>query len=1117
MDITAQLNQIIGAIQGRNFQEAANLCGQILQQYPQNGQVWHLLGVTCYSAGDMEKAIAAYENALKIDSKQPQTHNNLGTALAQSDRPMEAIGHYQQAIALAPEYTESYYNLAKTYKTWGNLDLAIENYQQALKVDPDYTQARQNLGNLYLEQGDYEAAIGEFKKVIAQVPDRASETEFYRASVHYSLAFCYHQQNERQEAIFHYQRALELNPNYSQIHGHLASLLHQENQIEQAIVHYESALSYDPNSPKLHHDLAVALSAQKQLEAATKHYYHSLELAPNSPEAHNNLGVALSQQENLEEAIAAYHRSLELNPHYADAYNNLAVALDKIGEYDRAIAAYQTCIRLKPDYAEAHTNLGIALLLAGDLTNGWAEYEWRYQWQTSGHHKPVYQPRWNGHLFIRRRLLLYCEQGFGDSIQFLRYLPWVQERGGEVILECPQLLMRLFEDFVEEHGADGKKKVQLVPRDRPLPDYDIWAPLMSLPYILGTTLDTIPVPIPYLRAPVRAGLERVGAGLDHLSSSSEEMDKPAPRVDRAIRKSDNFKVGLAWGGNPNHGNDRQRSCKFADLLPLLELEGIDFYSLQKGDRAQELAGVENITNLDPTIQDFADTATLIDQLDLIITVDTSLVHLAGAMGKPTWLLLSFVPDWRWMLDREDSPWYPTVRLFRQPTRGDWHSVITAVKTTLITRRGGFTQDLQDQPKSKLTRPTITQDIGGAGSQSSRLDREVIDEPAPTGDRNILHTGIGIGWQLGNHTGWGIYGLNLALQLVKNPETYPHLLVPPGNIQNLHPLHQIALCQVFEQTKDRGPLPVVSRNVPIFHALGHGFAKSPLMERLHSNSSVGIVFFEDTHLEKEAIANAKTCDRLIAGCNWNAQLLTSAGLSTVETVLQGIDPTLFHPAPKLGIWGKDRFVIFAGGKLEYRKGQDQIVAAFKAFYHRHPDALLVTAWHNGWPSLMLGLDTTGNVTGLPQVSQNGVLNIRQWLQKNGIPAEAAIAIGPTPNHLLPPIIREADVAIFTSRAEGGTNLAAMECLACGIPTILSANTGHLDLLNRGAGYPLKTQYPVPSHPHFRGTEGWGNSDIEEILATLEWIYQNRQQAKKQGKKFAKVMQSLTWEKQIQKLL
>jgi len=1094
VDITVQLNQIIGAIQGGKLQEAANLCGQILQQNPQNGQVWHLLGVTCYSAGDIQKAIAAYENALKVDPNQPQTHNNLATALAQSDRPTIAIEHYQQAIALAPDYTESYYNLAKTYKTLGNLDLALENYQEALKLNPDYTQARQNLGNLYLEQGDYESAIIELKQVIDRVRDHAG--------VHYSLAFCYHQQNQRKEAISHYQKALELNPEYTQIHAHLASLLHQENQIEQAIPHYESALVHNPNSPKLHHDLAVALSDRKQIDRALKHYYRSLELEPNSPEAHNNLGVTLSQQEKVEEAIAEYHRSLELNPHYADAYNNLAVALDKIGDYDGAIAAYKTCIALKPDYAEAHTNLGIALLLAGDFSNGWAEYEWRYQWQTSGHHKPVYQPRWNGSPFIRRTLLLYCEQGFGDSIQFLRYLPLVQELGGEVILECPRLLIALFADFVAEHSADGYKPVRLVPRDQPLPDYDIWAPLMSLPYILGTTLDTIPAPIPYLRAPVRESLEQ---------------------VDGAIAKSDKFKVGLAWGGNPNHGNDRQRSCKFADLLPLLAIEGIDFYSLQKGDRAQELEGVENITNLDPIIQDFADTATLIEQLDLIITVDTSLVHLAGAMGKPTWLLLSFVPDWRWMLDRSDSPWYPTVRIFRQPARSDWHSVITAVKTQLVTRRGGFTQDLEDQPKLKLTRPTITQNTQlipssvstGAGSRRSGWDSEVMGEPAPT-DPNITQNGIGIGWQLGNHTGWGIYGLNLALQLVKKTETYPHLLVPPGNLQNLHPLHQIALRQVFAEAKERGPLPKVSPNIPILHGLGHGFRKSPLMERFQGNSAVGIVFFEDTDLDKEAIANAQTCDRLIAGCHWNAQLLTSAGLGNVETVLQGIDPTLFHPAPKLGIWGKDRFVIFAGGKLEYRKGQDQIVAAFKAFHQRHPDALLVTAWHNGWPSLMLGLDTTGNVTGLPQVSQNRGLQIMQWLEKNGISKEAAIALGPTPNHLLPPILREADVAIFTSRAEGGTNLAAMECLACGIPTLLSANTGHLDLLNRGAGYPLKSQSPVPSHPHFRGTEGWGNSDIDEIVETLEWIYHNRKQAKKQGKQFAKIMQTLTWEKQFKTL-
>ncbi len=1010
LNLDAELNQVTRDIQEGELLEALERCLAIVQQQPGLGRGWHLLGVIYTAAGRREQAIAAYQKALQCDPNQAETHNNLAIVFAQSSRLPEALEHYQQAIALAPDYTQSYYNLAKTYKALGNPEAAICHYQKALALNPEYTEAWQNLGNLYLEQSEVAAAIT------------------------------------------HYQHALKLNPQLIHLHAQLASLLHQQNQIDEAIHHYQAALIHYPQSFQLHHDLGVALGACKQTDSAINYYYRALHLHPNSPEAHNNLGVALSHQEELEAAIAEYHLALALSPQYPDAYNNLAVALDKIGEYEEAIRHYRTCIALKPDYPEAHTNLGIALLLAGDFSQGWAEYEWRYQWQASAHHHSVYQPRWNGDSFTEYTLLIYSEQGFGDSIQFLRYLPFVVERGGKILMECPQPLMRLFAPFVGE--------VTLIPRHQPIPDFDVWVCLMSLPYILGTTLETIPAVIPYLQATTE------------------------PPV--VLPHSDRLKVGLVWGGNPHHGNDAQRSCRLADWLPLISLDGVEFYSLQKGDRTQELAGIDGITNLDPYLQDFADTAAIIAQLDLIITVDTSIVHLAGAMGKPTWLLLSFVPDWRWMLEREDTPWYPTVRLFRQTTRGNWQEVIAQVKVALTHYRS----------------------------------------PAPPSAPSPLlpslpTAGIGITWQLGNRTGWGIYGLNLALQLLKQPDCFPHLLIPPGDIHQLHPLHHLALQPVLQAQPQWQRLlhqsihQLWSCDFPILHALGNGFRRSPFLERLHSEHSVGIVFFEDTALSPEAIAQAHRYHRIITGSTWNTEVLLSYGITQVTLVLQGIDPTLFHPAPKLGIWG-DRFVLFAGGKLEYRKGQDQIIAAFKAFHYRYPDALLLTAWQNLWPNFMLSMDSTGNVEGLPQINPQGTLEIIPWLVKNNISPEAAIDLGSLPNHLMPSLLREADVALFTSRCEGGTNLAAMECLACGIPTILSANTGHLDLIQRGGCYPLKHQFPVPSHPHFRGTEGWGNSDIEEILETLEFIYHHREQARQQATLAAQQMTALTWEKQVHQL-
>jgi len=807
------------------------------------------------------------------------------------------------------------------------------------------------------------------------------------------------------------------------------------------------------NYEALHLMGAIAHSNGNQSESID-YFSQVLQLQPDYVEAHMNLGLVLKQQGKLTEAIGHYQQALALKPEDAVLHFSLGKGMVEAGQIPEAIGHYRQAIGLQPDYAEAHYNLGMALLLSGDLPKGFAEYEWRWRWGEFARQNSlsIDGPLWDGSPLAGKTIFLHAEQGYGDTIQFIRYVSLVGERGGKAIVACPQELKPLF--------ASVPGIAEVLTTGDPLPEFDCYAPLMSLPYILGTTLDTIPAQVPYLQS-------RTG--------------------ETPVLRGDGIKVGITWACKHTHWTYSQRSCQLSEFLPLLEIPGITWYSLQKGPHVADLQLVDGkIINLDEQLQDFADTAGAIGQLDLVITVDTAVAHLAGAMAKPVWVLLPFVPNWRWMLDREDSPWYPTMRLFRQQQPGDWRSVFTQVASAL-----------NSLPKARTTDNMV--------------------KPASAADKI---KGLAIGWSVGSPTGWGVYGLNLALQLRQKQGFELLLLSSPAMSNLVNPLHHVLLRplmanqQQIQTVINQNPGKQIGFNVPVLHALGNNFGAGKA--NLVGKPTVAMIFFENTLLTPDAIARARSYDLIVAGSTWNAEVLKSNGLNHVAAIFQGIDPTIFHPAPKSNLFA-DRFVVFSGGKLEYRKGQDIAIAAFKRFQKKHPEALLMTAWHNFWPQFMAGLEQTGNVVGLPQVTQDKRLRITEWLVANGIPGNAIIDIGPIPNHLVGQIIREADVAVFTNRCEGGTNLAAMECLACGVPTIVSANTGHRDIIADGHCYPLKKQGFVQATAIFPGVEGWGESDVEEVVENLEQVYRDRQAAKTRGQAAVAFMQDLTWKKQVDRLL
>jgi tetratricopeptide (TPR) repeat protein/glycosyltransferase involved in cell wall biosynthesis len=838
----------------------------------------------------------------------------------------------------------------------------------------------------------------------------------------------------------------------------LGVIAYQRNQHQEAVELYEQALQRLPNYAEIHNNMAVALDKLDRKDDAFNHYQKALALKPDYAEAWHNLGTLEQSRLNIDTAIHHYQKSVALKPDYADGFNSWGSAYKRINQLPEALEKYNRAIDIDPNHVEARCGRAAVLMKMGDYRRGFMEYEWRWK-HADCPPRLSRQPAWDGSDFHGKVLLLYAEQGLGDSIQMIRYIPNVLERGDRIWVECNQPgLARLFRQI------DGIE--QVFERGEAPKTYSLHAPLMSMPRFFGTTVDTVPTEIPYLSIP-------------------DEIRIPLPP-----QTPDKINVGIVWSANPLSKTGKTRSCELELFEPLLSHPGLNVYSIQKdvSPDDQVILDRHGVLCLGSKFSDLADTACIIQQLDLVITVDTVIAHLTGALGKPAWVMLNMSCDWRWLGDRTDSPWYPTLRLFRQKVLAEWESVIA----DMVGAIADFVP--QAQPTPKPSAPAV---------------------PVP-----VVRQPLGIGWPMSLMTGWGNFGVNLVLQLSQMADFGPVLLVKSEAMDKLNPLHRSLIeplmgeFQRLQQIMAANPGKQLKLNVPILHALGNGL-QCGLLQSLSGSRNVGVIFLEDTSLPPDAIARGRQFDMIAAGSKWNEDILRAAGLTNTYSLPQGIDPTRFHPGPKSGLLG-DRFVVFSGGKLEYRKGQDIVVAAFQRFVQTHPDALLITAWHNFWPQFMAGIEQTGNVNGLPALDKQRRLQVKNWLVANGIPAQNTMDIGPIPNYLMGEVIREADVAVFPNRGEGGTNLAAMECLACGIPTIISANTGHLDIVGDHHCYPLRSQAPAKPRGPFVGVEGWGESDVDEVVAALEQVYQDRTEAKQKGAAAAEFMQDWTWAKQVRRI-
>jgi tetratricopeptide (TPR) repeat protein len=756
-----QLASAYGAL-GQADKAAAEYA-EVLRLKPDCAEAHNDWGISLARQGKHEEAAAAFRRAAELKPELAEAHNNWGNALVERNDFKSALPRFKKALAIRPEYAEAHHNLAFALARMGQIDEAVAGFQEAVRVRPDYVEAHQQLAGIFRDRGQIDQAVESFRAIVRHRPQQAGirdqlamlvarqgKLDEAAALLHQALLFhpeshdtynnlgvvlvqrdqleeaaaAFRQalklkpdfaealnnlgntllrQQKAAEALPRFQKAIELRPDYAQAHCNLGTALMQQGQTSEAVSHFREALRLQPDYIDAHLSLGNACQGLGRLHEAVECCRHALQHAPGHPAALVNLGIALAQLGQLDDAVSAYEDVLQRQPKSIEAHNSLGVTRLHQGRLTDGIACFDRALGVNPEAAEPRLNRALTLLALGDFERGWEEYEWRWK-QKHAMPRTYPQPAWDGKP-MAGRLLLYAEQGLGDTLQFIRYASLAKERAGSVIVEVHGPLKNLAAtcpgiDVVVEAGT-------------PLPPFDAHAALMTVPRLFGTNLTNIPAVVPYLSA--EAGMRQ--------------------RWRQILEVDDGFKVGIVWQGNPRYGGDRFRSIPLAKFKGLAEVPGVRLYSLQKGAGAEQLvAGPESSKGLGATetngmystngmnalpshdsgratqsgfaitdlgklfSPDFRDAAGLLDQLDLLISVDTATAHLAGALGRPFWVLLPFHADWRWLCDREDSVWYPTARLFRQRRWGDWDEVLARVaqelaKVAQAPRPRKFTVDL----------------------------------------------------------------------------------------------------------------------------------------------------------------------------------------------------------------------------------------------------------------------------------------------------------------------------------------------------------------------------------------------------------------------------------------
>lgn len=625
--VTAKFGEALALHQAARYDEAESAYQQVLERRPRHVQALTFSGVLAFQGQRFDRALELTTRALEADPLSIAGLLMRGHILARLRRYEEAIVSYDEAIALKSDFTEGYIHRGNALAELRRHAAAVSSYDAALRLDAYSAEILNNRGNSLRALKQYEAAIASYDSAIGVAP---------------------------RVAVFHFNRGLAL---------------FELSRHEAALSSFDKAISIEAGYAEAHVSRGNALRQLGRREAALASYDRAIAIKPEYAQAHSNRGNVLSELEHFDAALASHDIALSLDERSAEFHCNRGNLFVELRRYDDARICFDAAVDIDPAYAPAYLGRSFLFLLLGDLEHGWRDFEWRWKNEygiTSQERRVYAQPEWLGQeVLVGKTILLYCEQGLGDTIQFCRYAEVVAAMGAQVIFEAPKPLHGLLRSL--------RGVAHLIAQGDPVPPFDYTCPLMSLPLALNARLDNLPATVPYLRI----GGERAGYWRDRLGP----RNKP--------------RVGLVWSGGFRPGQPELWAVNNRRNIPLarlaaLEDTGIEFYSLQKGEPAEseltELVARQwegpTLFNFVDELHDFEDTAALIDQLDLVISVDTSTLHLAGALGKPVWLLNRYDTCWRWLLERSDSPWYPTLRIYRQDRPGDWDGVVQRVRRDL---------------------------------------------------------------------------------------------------------------------------------------------------------------------------------------------------------------------------------------------------------------------------------------------------------------------------------------------------------------------------------------------------------------------------------------------------
>lgn len=619
---------------------AKSLYQSLLAEQPDHADALHLLGVVALQQQQAQHAVELIGRAMALAPLRSDFVSNRGLAWQALQQPAQALRDFERAVALDSASASAHYNLGTARQQLQQHALALQSYNQALALAPRFADAWVNSGVALQELGKWQQAVGR------------------------------------------YEHALRIDPDNANTHSNLGVALQNLGRQQDALTSCERALALQPQTAQHHYNQANVLRDLGHFDAAISAYDRAIALQPHYVQAYSNRGVALQKLGNNDAAIASYDSAIALDANAAHPHYNRGNALHEQQALDAAVASYDQALRAQSDYPEAHWNKSLTLLLAGNFEHGLPLYEWRWHPRNQSlnpSQRPINQPPWLGQTPLAgKTLLLHAEQGLGDSLQFCRYAPQLAALGATVLLKVPAPLQRLLQ------GLDGVD--QLLVQGQTRPAFDLHCPLMSLPLALlnhNADMQTPKAPEAWFGAPPQAYLRADTllqkdweARLAATDGTSQHGHNAAHRPPR---------VGLVWRGSPTHANDHQRSLALSQLLAHLPT-GYQYVSLQKEVGAQDdatLRAQSQLLHFGSALSDFADTAALVACLDRVVCVDTAVAHLAAAMGKETWVLLPFVPDWRWQLERRDSPWYPSMRLYRQTRRGDWTAPLAELRQDLI--------------------------------------------------------------------------------------------------------------------------------------------------------------------------------------------------------------------------------------------------------------------------------------------------------------------------------------------------------------------------------------------------------------------------------------------------